>query len=127
MFKSDVVSKFMDYLTSLCYFFAKSPKWQQYFDTFIDYHKDELSISDSNKKHVIMLAKTCWVERHESYENYCILYRFVVPTFESICSPTLYQKFYLELREKHKKNGLRIRKPYQKLKVFLLHVEGLII
>ena len=46
----------MDDLTSLCYFFANSPKWQQYFVTFIDYHKDELSTSDSNKKHVIGLG-----------------------------------------------------------------------
>ena len=47
----------MDDLTSLCYFFAKSPKRQQYFETIIDYHKDELSISDSNKKHVISWQK----------------------------------------------------------------------
>ena len=90
--KNDVVSKFMDDLTSLCCFFAKSPKWQQYFETFIDYHKDELSISDSNKKHVNGLAKTRWVERPKACENYYILYRFVVATFESICSPTLYHK-----------------------------------
>ena len=87
--KNDVVSKFMDDLTSLCCFFAKSPKWQQYFETFIDYHKDELSISDSNKKHVIGLAKRRWVERHNAYENYYILCRFIVATFESVCSPTL--------------------------------------
>ena len=41
-------------------------------------------------------------KRHKAYENYYILYRFVVATFESICSPTLYQKFYMELEEKHK-------------------------
>ena len=81
--KNDVVSKFMDDLTSLCYFFSNLPKRQQYFETFIDYHKDELSISDSNKKHVIELAKTRWVERHKAYENYYILYRFFVATFES--------------------------------------------
>ena len=92
----------MDDLTSLCYFFANSPKRQQDFGTFIDYHKDELSTSDSNKKHVIGLAKTRWVEKHSAYQNYHILYRFVVATFESICSPTLYQKFYLGLEEKHK-------------------------
>ena len=92
----------MDDLTSLCYFFANSPKRQQDFETFIDYHKDELSISDSNEKHVIGLVKTRWVEKHNAYENYHILYRFVVATFESICSPTLYQKFYLGLEEKHK-------------------------
>ena len=92
----------MDDLTSLCYFLQNWPKRQQYFETFNDYHKDQLSISDSNKKHVIGLAKTRWVERHKGYENYYILYRFVVATFESICSPTLYQKFYMELEEKHK-------------------------
>ena len=92
----------MDDLTSLCYFFANLPKRQQYFETFIDYHKDELSISDSNRKRVIGLAKTRWAERHKAYENYYILYRFVVATFESIYSPILYQKFYMELEEKHK-------------------------
>ena len=79
--KNDVVNKFMDDLTSLCYFFANSPKRRQYFETFIDYHKDELPISDSNKKHVIGLAKTHLVERHKAYENYYILYRFVAVTF----------------------------------------------
>ena len=78
--KNDV-NKFMDDLTSLCYFFANSPERQQYFETFIDYHKDELPISDSNKKYVIGLAKSRWVERHKAYENYYILYRFVVATF----------------------------------------------
>ena len=73
--KNEVASKFMDDLASLCYFFANSPKRQQYYETFIDYHKDESSISDSNKKHVIGLAKTRWVERHKTYENYYILYR----------------------------------------------------
>ena len=68
--KNDVANKFMDDLASLCYFFAISPKRQQYFETFIDYHKVELSISDSNKKHVIKLAKTRWVERHKAYESY---------------------------------------------------------
>ena len=92
----------MDDLTSLFYYFGNLPKRQQYFETFIDYHKDELSISDSNKKHVIRLAKTRWVERHDANKNYYILYRFVVATFELISGPTLYQKFYMELEEKHK-------------------------
>ena len=94
----------MDDLTSLCFFFANSLKQQQYFETFTDYHKDELSISDSNKKHVIGLAKTRWVERHKAYQNYCILYRFVIATFESICSLTLYEKFYMELEAKYSEN-----------------------
>ena len=64
--KNDVVIKFMDDLTSLCYFFPNSSKRQQYFETFIDYHKDELSISDSNKKQDIGLTKMRWVERHKA-------------------------------------------------------------
>ena len=48
------------------------------------------------------LAKTRGVERLKAYENYYILYRFVVTTFESICSPTLYQKYFMELEEKQK-------------------------
>ena len=40
--KKDVVNKFMDDLTSLCYFFANLSKRQQYFETFIYYQKDEL-------------------------------------------------------------------------------------
>ena len=68
--KNDVVSKVMDDLTLLCYLFANLPKRQQYFEAFVSYHKDELSISDSNKKYVISLAKTRWVERYKACENY---------------------------------------------------------
>ena len=42
-------------------------------------------------------------KRHKAYENYYILYRFVVATFEPVFSPTFYQKFYIELQGKHKK------------------------
>ena len=104
----------MDDLASLCYFFANSPKRQQYFETFIDYHKVELSISDSNKKHVIRLAKTRWVERGKAYENYYILYRFFVAIFESICSPTFYRKFYMELEEKRKEKWSRDKETVSK-------------
>ena len=104
----------MDDLASLCYFFANSPKRQQYFETFIDYHKVELSISDSNKKHVIRLAKTRWVERGKAYENYYILYRFFVAIFESICCPTFYRKFYMELEEKRKEKWSRDKETVSK-------------
>ena len=83
-FKSDIVSKFIYDLTSLCYFFENLPKRQQYFQTFIHYHKYELSILGSNKKHVIRLAKTRWVERYKASKNYYIVYRLAVATFESI-------------------------------------------
>ena len=43
-----------------------------------------------------------WVERHKACENYYILCRFVAAIFESICSPTLSQKFYVKLEEKYK-------------------------
>ena len=89
-------------LTSLCHFFANSPNRQQYFEILIDYHKDGLYISDSNKKHAIVLAKTCCVQIQKACGNCYMLYRFAVATFESIYSKSLYQKFYMELEEKQK-------------------------
>ena len=56
--KNEAVSKFMDDLTSVCYFFSNSPKRQQFFERFIDYYKDDMSISESDQKHVIGLAET---------------------------------------------------------------------
>ena len=38
----------MDSLTSVSLYFANSPKGYQYFDWFIDYYKDELSMAASN-------------------------------------------------------------------------------
>ena len=92
--KNDVVSKFMDDLTSVCYFFANSPKRQQFFERFIEFYKKEMSISESDRTHIIGLAKTRWVERHKAYDNYYILYKFVISTFESICNRSLYEDFY---------------------------------
>ena len=60
----------MDSLTSACYYFANSPKWQQYFERFIDYYKEELSVAASSRSHVIGLSKPRWVERYKAYENY---------------------------------------------------------
>ena len=53
----------MDRLTSVCYYFANFPKRQQYFEGFIDYYKDELSVAARSRSHVIGLSKTRWVER----------------------------------------------------------------
>ena len=85
----------MDDLTSLYYFFANSPKRQQYFETFIDYQKDEISNMLLGWQKPVGL-------RHKAIENHYILYWFVVSTFESICNPTLYQKFYVKLEKKRK-------------------------
>ena len=56
--KNTSVTNFMDSLTSVCYYFANSPKRQQYFKRFIDYYKDELSVAASSRSHVIGLSKT---------------------------------------------------------------------
>ena len=62
--KSTSVTNFMDSLTSVCYYFANSPKRQQYFERFIDYYKDELSVVASSRSHVIGSSKTHCVERY---------------------------------------------------------------
>ena len=46
--KNETVSKFMDDLTSVCYFFSRSPKRQQFFEGFIDFYKDDMLISESD-------------------------------------------------------------------------------
>ena len=74
----------MDDLSSVCYFFANSPKRQQYFEKFIDFYKKYLKFCESNRMHIIGLSKTSWIERFKAYDNYFILYKFVVSVFESI-------------------------------------------
>ena len=73
--KNTSVTNFMDSLTSVCYYFANSPKWQQYLERFIDYYKDELSVAASSRSHVIGLSKTRRVERYKTYENYYLLFK----------------------------------------------------
>ena len=92
--KNTSVTNFMDSLKSVCYYFANSPKQQQYFERFIDYCKDELSVAACSRSHVIDLSKTRWVERYKAYENYYLLFKFFVATFDSICNPHLYEDFY---------------------------------
>ena len=61
--KNTSVTNFMDRLTSVCYYFENFPKRLQYFEGFIDYYKDELSVAASGRSRVIGLSKTRWVER----------------------------------------------------------------
>ena len=84
--KNTSVTNFMDSLTSVCYYFGNSPKRQPYFKRFIDYYKDELSVAASSRSHVIGLSKTRWVEKYKAYENYYLLFKFIVATFGSICN-----------------------------------------
>ena len=88
----------MDSLTSVCYYFANSLKQQQYIERFIDYYKDELSVAANSRSHVIGLPKTRRVERYKAYKNYCLLFKFIVAMFDSICNPHLHEDFskYLE-------------------------------
>ena len=48
----------------------------------------------SSHSHVIGLSKTGWVERYKAYENYYLLFKFLVITFDSICNPYSYKDFY---------------------------------
>ena len=96
--KNTSATNFMDSLTRVCYYFANSPKRQQYFEQFIDYCKEELSVAASSRSHVIGLSKIRWVDRFKAYENYHLLFKFIVATFDFICNPHLYEVFctYLE-------------------------------
>ena len=52
-------------LISVCFFLASSPKRQQYFEKFIDFHKELFKVSETNRTHIIGLSKKRWVERHK--------------------------------------------------------------
>ena len=92
--KNTSVTNFMDSSTSVCCYFANSPKRHQHSERFIDYYKDELSVAASSPSHVIGLSKTRWVERYKTYENYYLLFKLIVATFDSICNPHLCEDFY---------------------------------
>ena len=102
----------MDDLNSVCYFFSNSTKRQQFFDWFIDFYIDHKRISESDRKHVIGLTKTRSVERHKAYDNYYILCKFVISTFESICNKSLYEDFLELLEREIKKTWSRNKKFY---------------
>ena len=97
--KNQSITNFMSTLTSASNFFAYSAKRQQYFELFIDYYKNQLEVS-TNRKKLIGLSKTRWVERHKAYDNYYLLHRCLVATFESINNYNRYSEFYNFLEEK---------------------------
>ena len=61
-------------LTSVCFFFANSSKPQQYFEKIIDFRKKIVKDSETNRRHIIGLLKTRWIERRKAYDNYFMLY-----------------------------------------------------
>ena len=102
--KNEVVRALMDDISSVCYFFANSPKRQQFFERFITFYKEDLKVCESNRSHIIGLSKTRWVERFKAYDNYFILYKFVVSVFESINNRNMYIEFYEHLETEINEN-----------------------
>ena len=95
--KSEVIFGFMADFSSSCFFFANSPKMQTYFEKFIDFDKELFKVNETNCIHIIGLSKTRWVKIHKAYDNYFMLYQFVVTAFESIVDIKLYLNFYAHL------------------------------
>ena len=69
------IKRFMTSLTEAYSFLDTSPKRQQCFEFFMNFYKKELSVSESKIKLVKVLSKTRWVERHEAYYTFYLLYR----------------------------------------------------
>ena len=98
--KNQSVPKFMDNLTTLCFFFEDSPKRHRYFKNFIEFYREKLNLSENRHKEIIDLSKTRWVERHKAYKTYLVLFKATVFTLESICEQQLQEEFYESLENK---------------------------
>ena len=92
--KNTVVTNFMDSLTSACHYFENSPNQKQYFERFIDYCKDGLSVvaiivtmSQVYLKHI--MSKDMKRMKIMTY-----FLSFIVAMLDSICNPHLYEDFY---------------------------------
>ena len=64
-----------------------------FFGYFIEYYKDGLNLPGNQKKHIIGLSKTKWIDRHHVYDTHYLLFKATVFTFESIFSSNLYNEF----------------------------------
>ena len=98
--KNKSIQKFMDDLTTVCYFFNNSPKRKQYFELLINFYGEKLNLNETKRRDIIGLSKTRWVERYRAYENYYLLHKSVIATFESVFMPHLYNEFYAYLEDK---------------------------
>ena len=72
--KNQSVRKFMDNLTTLCFFFENLPKGQRYFVNFTEFYWEKLNLSETRRKEIIGLSKTRWVERHKAFKTYIYCY-----------------------------------------------------
>ena len=87
------VQKFMDSLTTVCYICDNSPKRQEYFELLINFYGEKLQLYETKRRDIIGLSKARWVERYRAYENYYLLHKSVIATFESIFMPHLHNEF----------------------------------
>ena len=72
--KNKSIQKFMDDLTTVCYFFDNLPKRQQFFELLINSYGEKLNLNETKRRDIIGLSKTRWVERYRAYENYYLLH-----------------------------------------------------
>ena len=89
----------MDVISSAYLFYEFSPKRKWYFEKFLNYYGEEMGLTEVQRKNIVSLAHTRWVERHRAFvKSYYLLYRANVAVMESIFKPQLYSEFYDALR-----------------------------
>ena len=68
--KNHSIKKCMDNLTAVFSFFENSPKRQKYFECFLEFCKIDSNLTETERKEIIGLAKTRWIERNKAYDTY---------------------------------------------------------
>ena len=96
--KNQSITNMMDVISSVNLFYEFSPKRKWYFEKFLDFFGEEMGLTEVQRKDIVSLARTRWVERHRAFESYYLLYRANVAVMESIFKPQLYSEFYDLLR-----------------------------
>ena len=66
-------------MTEVSLYFNNSAKWQVLLEKHI-----ELCMPDSKKRKLVDLCKTRWVERHEAFESFSLLFKALVHAFEEV-------------------------------------------
>ena len=111
----------MDVISSVYLFYEFSPKIKWYFEKFLNYYGEEMGLTEVQRKNIVSLAHTRWVERHRAFvKSYYLLYRANVAVMEYIFKHQLYSEFYDALRTELKKNGPGTPKPNQRHKACIL-------
>ncbi len=84
----------IDVISSVSLFYKFSPKRKWYFEKLLNFYAEEMGLTEVQRKILVSLARTRWVERHRAFESYYLLYRANVAVMESIFKPQLYSEFY---------------------------------